>query len=116
MVLHKEDISIIVVDDLQFSREVVKSGLGKSGYSDIRTAASADDALHLLAVTDSYTNAKLQEGPKRGKIAYHAELEIDAAAIATVPQAFLKQLQITPEEFIRNPNERLQRFLAKPYD
>ncbi len=37
--LRKEDISIIVVDDLQFSREVVKSGLSKSGYTDIRTAS-----------------------------------------------------------------------------
>ena len=46
--LRKEDISIIVVDDLQFSREVVKSGLGKSGFSDIRTASSADEALYLL--------------------------------------------------------------------
>jgi PleD family two-component response regulator len=46
--LRKEDLSIIVVDDLQFSREVVKSGLGKSGFSDIRTASSADEALYLL--------------------------------------------------------------------
>lgn len=46
--MRKEDISIIVVDDLQFSREVVKSGLSKSGYKDIRTAASADEALYLL--------------------------------------------------------------------
>lgn len=46
--LRKEDTSIIVVDDLQFSREVVKSGLKKSGFSDIRTAASGDEALFLL--------------------------------------------------------------------
>jgi len=46
--LRKEDFSIIVVDDLQFSREVVKSGLTKSGYSDIRTASSADEALYQL--------------------------------------------------------------------
>lgn len=46
--MRKEDISIIVVDDLQFSREVVKSGLGKSGYTDIRTAAAADEALYQL--------------------------------------------------------------------
>ena len=47
--LRKEDISIIVVDDLQFSREVVKSGLTKSGFSDIRTASSGDEALFQLA-------------------------------------------------------------------
>ena len=46
--LQKESLSIIVVDDLQFSREVVKSGLGKSGFTDIRTASSADEALYLL--------------------------------------------------------------------
>ena len=46
--MRKEDLSIIVVDDLQFSREVVKSGLGKSGFADIRTASSADEALYLL--------------------------------------------------------------------
>lgn len=46
--MRKQDISIIVVDDLQFSREVVKSGLTKSGYLDIRTASSADEALYLL--------------------------------------------------------------------
>ena len=46
--MRKEDLSIIVVDDLQFSREVVKSALGKSGYTDIRTAASAEEALYLL--------------------------------------------------------------------
>lgn len=46
--LQKEVISIIVVDDLQFSCEVVKSGLKKSGYKDIRTANSANKALLLL--------------------------------------------------------------------
>ena len=46
--MRKEDLSIIVVDDLQFSREVVKSGLGKFGFTDIRTASSADEALYLL--------------------------------------------------------------------
>ena len=46
--MQKEDLSIIVVDDLQFSREVVKSGLTKSGFNDIRTASSADEALFLL--------------------------------------------------------------------
>ncbi len=46
--MRKEDLSIIVVDDLQFSREVVKSGLTKSGFSDVRTASSADEALYLL--------------------------------------------------------------------
>ncbi len=46
--MRKEELSIIVVDDLQFSREVVKSGLTKSGFTDIRTAASADEGMYLL--------------------------------------------------------------------
>lgn len=52
--MRKEEISIIVVDDLQFSREVVKSGLTKSGYSDIRTASSADEALYQLNERRAY--------------------------------------------------------------
>lgn len=46
--MQKEDISIIVVDDLHFSREVFKSGLKKSGYIDIRTAESGEQAIHQL--------------------------------------------------------------------
>ncbi|MCP4186838.1 MAG: response regulator [Gammaproteobacteria bacterium] len=46
--MRKEDLSIIVVDDLQFSQEVVKSGLTKSGFTDIRTASSADEGMFLL--------------------------------------------------------------------
>ena len=46
--MHKEDLSIVVVDDLQFSREVVKSGLTKSGFVDIRTASSAEEGMYLL--------------------------------------------------------------------
>ena len=44
----KEDLSVIVVDYLQFSREVVKSGLMNSGFSDIRTASSGEEALYML--------------------------------------------------------------------
>lgn len=43
--LLKEELSIIVVDDLQFSCEVIKSGLKKSGFKDIRTANSANSAI-----------------------------------------------------------------------
>ncbi len=46
--LNKEDISILIVDDLQFSCEVVKSSLKKSGYQDIRTANSANQAMLLI--------------------------------------------------------------------
>lgn len=47
--MRKEDLSIIVVDDLQFSREVVKSGLTKSGFIDIRTASSAEEGMYMLS-------------------------------------------------------------------
>lgn len=46
--MQKEDLSIIVVDDLQFSREVVKSTLSKAGFKNVRTAASANEALYLI--------------------------------------------------------------------
>ncbi len=46
--MRKEELSIIVVDDLQFSREVVKSALTKAGFGDIRTASSADEGMFLL--------------------------------------------------------------------
>ncbi|MCG6938396.1 MAG: response regulator [Gammaproteobacteria bacterium] len=42
------DLSIIIVDDLQFSRVVVKTALTKAGYSDIRMAGSASEALKLM--------------------------------------------------------------------
>ncbi len=43
--LRKEDISVLIVDDLQFSCEVIKSSLKKAGYKDIRTANSANEAM-----------------------------------------------------------------------
>ncbi len=46
--MRKEELSIIVVDDLQFSREVVKSALTKAGFGDIRTASSAEEGMYLL--------------------------------------------------------------------
>jgi len=43
------DLSIIIVDDLQFSRIVVKTALKKAGYSGVRMADSATQALKMLA-------------------------------------------------------------------
>lgn len=40
-------LSIIIVDDMQFSRAVMRSGLLKLGYEDIRLAASGDEALRM---------------------------------------------------------------------
>lgn len=43
-----DDLSIIVVDDMQFSRAVLRSSLNKGGYTDVRMAGSAEEALRML--------------------------------------------------------------------
>jgi two-component system cell cycle response regulator len=43
-----KDFSIIIVDDLQFSRIVVKTALKKAGYDGVRMADSASEALRML--------------------------------------------------------------------
>ncbi len=47
--MRNTDISIIIVDDLQFSRIVVKTALKKAGYDGVRLADSASQALEMLA-------------------------------------------------------------------
>jgi diguanylate cyclase (GGDEF)-like protein len=42
------DLSIIIVDDLQFSRIVVKTALKKAGYNGVRMADSATEALSMI--------------------------------------------------------------------
>lgn len=42
------DLSILIVDDLQFSRIVVKTALKKAGYHGVRMADSATEALAML--------------------------------------------------------------------
>jgi len=46
--MNDKDLSIIIVDDLQFSRIVVKSALQKAGYNGVRLADSAFEALRML--------------------------------------------------------------------
>lgn len=43
------DSSILIVDDLQFSRAVVKSTLSKAGFTKLRMAGSAKEALEMLS-------------------------------------------------------------------
>jgi phosphoserine phosphatase RsbU/P len=43
------DLSIIIVDDLQFSRIVVKTALKKAGYNGVRMADSATEALEMIS-------------------------------------------------------------------
>lgn len=46
--MRNKDLSIIIVDDLQFSRIVVKTALKKAGYDGVRLADSATQALGML--------------------------------------------------------------------
>lgn len=46
--MNDSDLSIIIVDDLQFSRIVVKTALKKAGYSGVRMADSATQALAMM--------------------------------------------------------------------
>jgi len=43
-----KDVSIIIVDDMQFSRVVVQAALKKAGFSNIRVASSARQALDMM--------------------------------------------------------------------
>lgn len=45
---NREELSIIVVDDMKFSCEFIRKNLNKEGYGDIRLAASAKEALAQL--------------------------------------------------------------------
>jgi len=46
--MSSKDLSIIIVDDLQFSRIVVKTALKKAGYSGVRMADCATEALRMI--------------------------------------------------------------------
>jgi diguanylate cyclase (GGDEF)-like protein len=46
--MSNRDLSIIIVDDLQFSRIVVKTALKKAGYNGVRMADSASEALTMI--------------------------------------------------------------------
>ena len=46
--MSNKDLSIIIVDDLQFSRIVVKTALKKAGYDGVRMADSASKALTMM--------------------------------------------------------------------
>lgn len=46
--MNNTDLSILIVDDLQFSRIVVKTALKKAGYDGVRMADSATEALAML--------------------------------------------------------------------
>lgn len=47
--MNSKDLSIIIVDDLQFSRIVVKTALKKAGYNGVRMADSATEALSMIS-------------------------------------------------------------------
>lgn len=45
---NREELSIVVVDDMKFSCEFIRRALNRQGYEDIRVAGSAREALALL--------------------------------------------------------------------
>lgn len=47
-IMPNKDVSIIIVDDMQFSRVVVQAALKKAGFTNIRVASRAVDALKLM--------------------------------------------------------------------
>ncbi|MDH5484359.1 MAG: diguanylate cyclase [Gammaproteobacteria bacterium] len=46
--MSNKDVSIIIVDDMQFSRVVVQAALKKAGFRNIRVASSAAQALQMM--------------------------------------------------------------------
>lgn len=46
--MHNSELSILIVDDMRFSRAVLKNSLKEAGYTDIRTTDSGAHALELV--------------------------------------------------------------------
>ncbi len=46
--MSNKDVSIIIVDDMQFSRVVIQAALKKAGFSNIRVASRAKEALKMM--------------------------------------------------------------------
>ncbi len=46
--MSNKNVSIIIVDDMQFSRVVVQAALKKAGFSNIRVSSSAEQALRMM--------------------------------------------------------------------
>ncbi|OOG23927.1 diguanylate cyclase response regulator [Thioalkalivibrio denitrificans] len=44
-----EDLAIVIVDDMQYSRAVLRTTLNRIGYTDVRMAASASEALAMMS-------------------------------------------------------------------
>lgn len=45
---NRDELAIVVVDDMKFSYEYIRRALGRQGYEDVRVAGSASEALTLL--------------------------------------------------------------------
>ncbi len=48
LLMSNKDVSIIIVDDMQFSRVVVQAALRKAGFSNVRVASRAQEALNMM--------------------------------------------------------------------
>ncbi|WP_158501832.1 AMP-binding protein [Vitiosangium sp. GDMCC 1.1324] len=61
-----------------------------------------ESAVHLLSIADVYNDVGSEDRRPARKVEYSPKLSVDAAALATLPRAFLEQLRLSPREFIRD--------------
>ena len=59
LLMSNKDVSIIIVDDMQFSRVVIQAALKKAGFSNIRVASRAREALEMM--TDRHADVVLAD-------------------------------------------------------
>lgn len=71
--MSNKDLSIIIVDDLQFSRIVVKTALKKAGYHGVRMAENAIDALNMISqeATDVVLADSMMPGMNGIELTHH---------------------------------------------
>jgi aryl carrier-like protein len=61
-----------------------------------------ESALHLVGVTDVYSEVAPEETRPTQRLQYDARIQLDAAALATIPRSFLDRLEISAAEFVRS--------------
>jgi len=61
-----------------------------------------ESALHLVGITDVYSELAPEEKRPTHRLQYDARIQVDAAALATIPRSFLDRLEISALEFVRS--------------
>ena len=61
-----------------------------------------ESVLHMLNITDVYGDIGHADRRPVARLGYHATLDVDAAAITTIPTSFLEQLQLPAERFVQD--------------